>query len=262
MKITLAAITVGLSLLLGTIRLNAATVTLYDSSKNSLPDQQGQLSLTKIGTASETLGSGYTILNTTPNNETDAGYSPSASLTLDRSLGFTISFDLQVVSEEHTGSDKNGDGIDDRAGFSVIALSSDKKGVELAFWTDMIWTQSDNPLFTHQPSESKSYNTTANPIHYELLISGDNYMLYANNAILLSHSLHDYTAFKGLINPYSTPNFLFLGDDTTSAQANVNLGSISVTTNISAVPYEFSPTWGILTLAAWGAVAQLKNKKQ
>jgi len=40
--------------------------------------------------------------------------------------------------------------------------------------------------------------------------------------------LRDYTAFEGPVNPYRTPNVIFLGDNTTSAQARIKLAYVAV----------------------------------
>ncbi len=53
-----------------------------------------------------------------------AGWSTTGGV-MDRTTGYTLSFDLQVGSESHVSND--------RAGFSVIALSSDLQGIELGF---------------------------------------------------------------------------------------------------------------------------------
>ena len=50
----------------------------------------------------------------------------------------------------------------------------------------------------------------------------------ANNTLLLQGSLRDYSAF-GV--PYSLRNYLFLGDDTSSAAANILLGEVILNTN-------------------------------
>jgi hypothetical protein len=55
-------------------------------------------------------------------------------------------------------------------------------------------------------------------------------MLSADNAVILSGNVRDYTAFIGLIDPYETPNLIFLGDDTNSAKARINLSFVSVAT--------------------------------
>ncbi len=46
--------------------------------------------------------------------------------------------------------------------------------------------------------------------------------------LLLSGPLRDYSAFSGSVDPYETPSFIFLGDDTTSAESAVEIASIIV----------------------------------
>ena len=137
---------------------------------------------------------------------------------LERATGFSLEFQLQIASEAHTS--------DDRAGFSVIALSSDGLGIELGFWQDEIWAQSASPLFTH--AEGVNFDTTAAEVGYRLTISGNSYELFANNISRLNGTLRDYSGFGGP--PYTLGSYLFLGDDTTSAAATANLGRITVTT--------------------------------
>lgn len=229
-----------------------AAVTRYDGSLNTTPDNnQGWSYLATGGTQSAS--GGATTLNTTANSGFGAGYFSNTGWTpvLDRTTGYTIDFTAQVVSEDHTTSgtaDKNGDGIGDRAGFSIIALSNDKKGIELGFWQNEIWAQEDgttqaNPssspstsspgntklLFTH--AEGATFNTTTGLIPYSLSVLGNNYTLSTGNTTILSGKLRDYTAFSGSPDPYETPNLIFLGDDNTSANANIRLSSVSVTTN-------------------------------
>ena len=62
-------------------------------------------------------------------------------------------------------------------------------------------------------------------------VLGNNYTLSTGNTNILSGKLRDYTAFSGSVDPYETPNLIFLGDDTTSASANIKLSSVFVTTN-------------------------------
>ncbi len=199
----------------------------------------------------------------TTNRAAPAGYSnyqltqqslvnPSFPL-LDRTKGITIQFDIKLNAENHEGSDKNGDGIGDRAGFSVIVISNDKKGIELGFWkddanlwvSDRIWIQQDGKaepprgnLFTHT-AEGSAFNT-GSMTHYELQIYGNNYRLFANgsSAPILTGALRDYTAFDHtttipplFYNPYTTSNFLFFGDNTVSASASVDLKRIAVDPN-------------------------------
>ncbi|MBD1906589.1 DUF4347 domain-containing protein [Funiculus sociatus GB2-A5] len=228
-----------------------ASVVKYDGSLNTTPNTQG-FSYLSLGSATQTASGGATTLDTTANPGTYAGYFANNVPTLDRTTGYTVSFTAQVLSENHTTStaDKNGDGIADRAGFSIIVLSSDKKGIELGFWDNEIWAQEDgttqanpstNPsasnnqlLFTH--AEGATFNTTTGLIPYQLTVVGDTYTLSTGGTTILSGKLRDYTAATATPDPYETPNLIFLGDDTTSASARVNLSGVSVTTNSSFAP--------------------------
>lgn len=82
----------------------------------------------------------------------------------------------------------------DRAGFSLITLSSDKRGIELGFWSDRIWAQNDTPLFTH--GEEDLYNITVQTA-YSLTIQNNNYTPFANAIPILAGGLREYTAFTG-----------------------------------------------------------------
>jgi hypothetical protein len=54
-------------------------------------------------------------------------------------------------------------------------------------------------------------------VDYSLTFHATNYVLTANGANILAGPVRDYTAFSGFPNPYSSTNFLFFGDDTSSA---------------------------------------------
>ena len=57
--------------------------------------------------------------------------------------------------------------------------------------------------------------------------------MYADGSVILTGKVKDYSANpQGALpyDPYETPNFLFFGDNTTSAAANIDLQSISVLT--------------------------------
>lgn len=274
MKTTLAAIIVGLGLFGGMASAQAVTIELYTGSGR--PGDQPWLAFTnQFGAASETLVSnnGNKVnLNTTANNSIYAGYSnyyssvnPSTGApilipknnafpTLDRTSGYTLNFSVQINSESH-----NGDNGPNRAGFSVTAISDDKQGIELGFWNNEIWAQ--NTRFTK--GESNTFNTQLLN-SYSLTISGNTYTLSANGTRLpnlTNQPLRDYASTSPnnpQYLPYKTSNFISLGDNTTSAQANITLGAVSVAT---PVPFEFSPTLGLLILGSWAVVYQLKNQK-
>jgi hypothetical protein len=201
----------------------ASTSTLYDGALGGTPDTQGLLYQSFAVSATQTFSNGLTILDTTPRQSDLAGYigNPASVPALDRTSGYTLTFGVQVVSEAHSNND--------RAGFSIIALSQDKLGIELGFWSDHIWAQEGgtSSLFTH--AEDAPFTTTTGLISYTLAIHGGTYALAANGAPILNGNLRDYSAFAGFPDPYETPNFIFLGDDTSSAKAKIKLAAFAVT---------------------------------
>lgn len=181
-----------------------------------------------MNTVSPVYSDEVTILDTNPAGwEAYAGWTSTEVTTpgfpiLDRKAGFQVDFALQIENEAHRS--------DNRSGFSLIVLGEDARGIELAFWQDEIWAQSDTStggLFKH--GEGTAFPTTSALTEYQLTITDKTYTLSADGVPILTGPIRDYSAFEGFPNPYRTPNFLFLGDDTTSAQARVRLGFVSVT---------------------------------
>lgn len=173
-------------------------------------------------------------------------------INLSRTDGFSLSFRIRLKEESHS-SDRNGDGLDDRAGFSVTVISSDRLGIELGFWVNEIWAQrdgTDGPLFTHSPSE-RAFINSSEWVNYQLKIEADQYRVSAESPdqeskIILAGKLKDYSAFNhqqaGLpYDPYEQPNFIFLGDNTRSASIALELQAISIQTNAGTLePTGFS----------------------
>ena len=210
-----------------------ATTVLYDGALNTgTPDTQGFLYLTNPFSgvqATQTFTNPVTILDTTPQRTDYAGYfaKPTLYAPLDRARGYQVRFTAQVVAESHVSND--------RAGFSLLVTSSDKRGIELGFWENEVWAQeggSSQP-FTH--AEGAVFTTTTGLIEYRLSVMGNSYTLAANGSTVLSGLLRDYTlAPPPPLNPYNTPNLIFLGDDTSSAQAILKLAAVSV---VDAPPF-------------------------
>jgi hypothetical protein len=253
---------------------------VYDGSTNKLPNNAASApngpwfyyqDTTAVlgGTASpSTTGIGTKL---TTNNSAYAGYiNYSIDVTtptkpklvtlnnsfpnLDPTTGYIISFTAQLESETaRVGADKNADGKDDRAGFSVIVIGNDKKGIELGFWSNRIWAQNDgvaeptpsnlnNTLFTQ--GEGVDFNTKTKAVKYDLAITGNTYSLFADNNRILTGSVRDYTPFQpasysvpvpivGSIkvtppDPYEQANFVFFGDNTPTAGATVNLNNVTI----------------------------------
>ena len=188
---------------------------LFDGA-NGLPSGQGWTYFATGGTQAPT--NNAVLLDTSANNSYQAGYSRNPGR-LSRANGFTLLFTSQMMAEAHANNH--------RAGFSVIVLADDKRGLELAFWTNNIFAQSDSPLFTH--AEETNFLTTAF-VDYALTFHATNYVLSANGADILSGPVRDYSAFSGFPNPYSSTNFLFFGDDTTSAGGAVTLKKVALIT--------------------------------
>src|SRR3954451_11192585 len=124
---------------------SAVPYVLYDGAQPGLPPSQGSLILGGTG-GTQTQQVGFTNLDTTSTPANYAGYSnynfgvqfvPSFDIfpttpvnplfpVLDRTAGFSVHLTMQLVSESHPGNAS-------RAGFSLIVLGSDKKGIELGF---------------------------------------------------------------------------------------------------------------------------------
>ena len=202
-----------------------------------------------------------------------------ASRPLDRAAGFCVRFHLAVTAEAHTTAN--------RAGFSVIAITSDGRGVEIGFWTDEIWCYEDDRdgagfLFTHAEEVAQQPAVMAGVRRYDLVVMGERYVLCIGGEPVLSGRLRDYRAFTGPVfpifgelDPYEVPNLVFFGDDTSSASSRSVLGALSIhrlspdgvrllESRLDAA--QFSATWeclpgiryevtGSADLAGWGPVA-------
>ncbi|MGD1858989.1 MAG: DUF4347 domain-containing protein [Leptolyngbyaceae cyanobacterium] len=147
--------------------------------------------------------------------------------TLDSTAGYTLSFNAQVVSEVVESGRP-------RAGFSVIAVSQDpSKAVELAFQAGQIFAQTldGSNQFIASTTDTVTFDTTKE-VQYSLAVQGNSYTLSANGTAILTGTLQDYTSgnTNGGLNPYNTSNFLFLGDNTTSARGEFRLNQIAVET--------------------------------
>ena len=212
----------------------AAQITvLYDGAAGGTPDSQGwQWGTDMPAAVTQSAGGGFTTLDTTAEGPAKAGYGRSALLgslpVLDRAAGYTIVFDVRIAAETHQVDDRDGDGVDDRAGFSLIAVSSDLSGIEIAFWMDEIWGYEYEDVggsfdFTH--AEGVAVDTTAAIRRYRLSVEGSTYELYDGGAVpLLSGPLRNYSP-KGV--PYSLPSTIYLGDDTTKAAVTVELAYVA-----------------------------------
>ncbi len=234
---------------------NTPTV-LYDSAVGNLPNaQQWQFVSSPGAQASQTYAAGVTTLNTYTQTNDSAGYfvAPTQPITLERSLGFALNFSVVVLAEAHNNAQ--------RAGFSVIVIADDGKGIELGFWQNSVWAQGDGihpstiPLFNRAEAATLD---TGTPMTYQLGIVSDTYTLLANGVPILTGPVRDYSAFNGFPDPYEQPNLIFMGDDSTSARATVTLGNISIQTCPATLP---PPPAGTTRFAVIGDFGKLNSQE-
>ena len=193
---------------------------LFDGTAG-LPTVQSWSFLSLPSGAVQSSGPTSTNLNTTSSSGISAGYSILPPISVDLALGINFRFDVRVNTETHLSND--------RAGFSLILLGSNLSGIELGFWSNEIWAQNQN--FTHGEGTAFSTNSMTT---YDLFLDLTGYRLSANGQQILSGALRNYSGQSSspLAFVYSSPNFLLLGDDTTSASANIDFARAS----IEAVP--------------------------
>lgn len=206
----------------------ASTTVVYDGAAGTSPAAQGWLFQFTTSSATSTTAGGQTVLDTTSANAERGGYSNHVAIlntpvnpafpALDVNGGFSVRLDMKLLSESHANNN--------RAGTSLVVIGSDLRGIELGFWTNEVWAQSGAD-FLH--AEGAATDTTADHASYVLSISnalGGSYSLTKDGAPLLNGPLRDYASFGA---PYNLPNFLFLGDNTTSASGAMSFTHLSVT---------------------------------
>lgn len=217
----------------------APSALLYDAALGGTPDSQGLLFATfpfSGASATQSYDGSATLLDTTPLLAEFAGYSGRTEQVpaLDRATGYSLFVTMQLLEEQHSSSDRNGDGISDRAGFSLTLLGADVRGIELGFWENEVWAQADDSgdpedILTH--AESAAFDPTAALRSYELRVKDDGYTLLADGAPLLRGPLRDYSSFGGPFGQvYRTPNLIFLGDNSSNGSSRVRLVEVRVAT--------------------------------
>ncbi|MEG4092154.1 DUF4347 domain-containing protein, partial [Microcoleus sp. Pol12B4] len=199
---------------------------------------------TGINTASVTAANnttgyaGYTNYKYTPTPAPGTFTPVNATFpALNLTNGYSVSFNVAITAETSNS--------DNRAGFSIIAISSDgQNGIELGFTNRNlgvnggIFAQNGGAsptLFTRGENAPLPFDINT-PTDYKLVVQGTTYSLFAGTtALLTDQPLRNYTAFNPAtsqpalpFNPYTQPNFLFFGDATDQASATFTLGPILV----------------------------------
>ncbi|NEQ98963.1 MAG: hypothetical protein F6K30_19970 [Cyanothece sp. SIO2G6] len=140
---------------------------------------------------------------------------------LDRANGYRVEFEVSVDSQLSSGA----------PGFTLITIGSDgQTGIELG------WTPSGivamNPDLS-PTGEQVSFNTTTSA-SYALTVQGEAYSLEANGQEILVGTLRDYDSSTVVANPvipydpYSTPNFLFFGDNNDFANSTFTVEQVDL----------------------------------
>ncbi len=222
-------------------------LTVYDPALGTLPSAQGWLYLCLPTGCSGSVTGGVLALDTLGRGTgTQAGLSRS-DLALDTEAGYQLGFRLRIDSESHNN--------DNRAGFSLIAIGSQaSQALEIGFWQDQVWVY-DYTGGAFVKGAAATLDTTVWR-DYSLQVHNGRYTLRADGQALLGGSLVDYSGF-GL--PYNLRNFLYLGDDTSSAGASVALGAVSLgPASVSPVP---EPATLALMLGGLALVAAVARRR-
>jgi hypothetical protein len=259
-------------------RVGAVTTVLYSGSTVT-PDlfnaPNPYLTFWNPDGGTQTADGSKTTLDTTIANSAYAGYTNynappltsfpftnpltsqvnSAFPILDRNAGYTLSFTIKITSQTNDGT--NGP---NRAGFSALVLGSDNQGIEIGFRNSDIFSQG-NASFNSIGDQATGLDL-AQPATYNLNVAGSTYTLTSGSNTLLNGSLVDYTTATGLASGvYRTPNFIFLGDNTTSARASVDISNITLSTNTAAAVPEPSSLLGTLLALGFGTMLKRRLRK-
>ena len=176
---------------------------------------------------------------------------------LDRTAGFSLTFGMRMQGEDHSGNSN-------RAGFSITLLDSEHKGVEIGFQNNRIFAQNDGTLGTtlftagEQTSAAGDISALGTFNTWNLSVTGSGYSLTRAGSVVLSGALRDYSAYTGLgQDAYRTTNFLFVGDNTTSASATTTLQYLAI--GPAPVP---EPSAYMMLLAGLGCISLVAYRRR
>jgi hypothetical protein len=237
--------------LLAPANANASTTVLYDPALGTLPAQQGWVPLALGAAATQAVVGNVYTLDTTGPGVGLYGHGLQSPVALDTQAGFELQFSLQVLSETHSSPN--------RSGYSVVMVGNNpQQALELAFWTDRVWAYDYDALQADRfvRGVQASFDTTSALHQYTLRVQQQQYGLWVNGQALLSGGLHDYTA-DGV--PYTVPNFIFFGDDSSRGNSNTRLGAVTLGAASPAVLPE--PASAALVLAALALMRGVRSSR-
>ena len=222
----------------------SAQVTLTELylPSNGTPLAQGWLPLIQGTPGTTSLQPDSFQLNTLADLNTQHGYARTSPVALDTAIGFQLTFNLRV--DGSSSSSVN------RGGYSLVLVGNDPaKALELVFLTNEVF------VYDYVPGDADRFVRGASagitpfvPNSYVLTVANDSFNLNVSGQNLLSGPLVDYSA-QGL--PYTTPNFVFFGDDTSRAASNAYLGPLVLATTVPEPASALLWAVGGLGLAGW-----------
>ena len=229
----------------GAVSLPAgAQVTLTELylPSNGTPLAQGWLPLVQGTPGTTSLQPDSFQINTLADENTQHGFARISPVPLDTATGFQLTFNLRV--DAGSSSSVN------RGGYSLVLVGNDPaKSLELVFLTNEVFAYAYDGGDPDRFVRGASANVTPFvPNSYVLTVVNDTYNLNVSGQNLLSGPLVDYTA-QGL--PYTTPNFVFFGDDTSRASTSAYLGPLVLASTVPEPASALMWLVGGLGLAGW-----------
>ena len=218
------------------------TLTELYLPSNGTPLAQGWLPLIQGTAGTESLQTDSFQINTLADENTQHGYARISPVALDTATGFQLTFNLRI--DGSSSSSVN------RGGYSLVLVGNDpSKSLELVFQTNEVFVYDyvggDPDRFVRGASANI---TPFVPNSYVLTVANDSFNLNVSGQNLLSGPLVDYSA-QGL--PYTTPNFVFFGDDTSRAAGNAYLGPLVLASTVPEPASALLWAVGGLGLAGW-----------
>lgn len=244
----------------------ASLVPLYDSALGSLPQAQDWLDYAATHSIEALLPTGGgTSVDTKAKPAANAGFSTHSFTTNGSSASWTpknghlpgldardtigLAFDLQLLEESRD--------VGNRAGFTLVLLDQFRNGIEINFWTDVIWAQGSDH---GGPAERVDFDTGKELARYEVGIFGTDYGVWANGTRVLWGPLRQFDADALLPGLHGTPSMIYLGDASTDAGSKYLLGDVTLSPRLLQPQPQPNPTPATLALLLTGLISAVLAK--